>query len=77
MDFLLAFLITGLAASGGWIAWGIGRGWSARRVRRERLRLAQARAAAEIRRAEVTAHLRELELADEVYRDFVSRHPER
>jgi hypothetical protein len=73
MDFLLAFAVTGLAASGGWIAWAAVRGWSRARERRHELRLARARAAADVRRAEV----REIELANETYQDFVRRHPER
>ncbi|MFI7523563.1 hypothetical protein [Micromonospora globbae] len=73
MDFLLAFALTGLVACGGWIAWGFARGWTRARDRRHELRLAQARAAAELRQAEI----REIELANETYQDFVRRHPER
>ncbi|WP_433528007.1 hypothetical protein ACQPYA_16695 [Micromonospora sp. CA-263727] len=73
MDFLLAFALTGLIATGGWIAWAAVRGWSRIRDRRHELRLARARSAAQIRRAE----LREIELANETYQDFVRRHPER
>ncbi|MET7969445.1 hypothetical protein [Micromonospora sp. NPDC005305] len=77
MDFLLAFAVTGLAASGGWIAWAAVRGWSCARDRRHELRLARARASADIRRAELAAQVREIELANETYEDFVRRHPER
>ncbi|MCW3817101.1 hypothetical protein ONA91_21870 [Micromonospora sp. DR5-3] len=77
MDFLLAFAVTGLAASGGWIAWAAVRSWSRIRDRRHELRLARARAAADIRRAELAAQVREIELANETYQDFVRRHPER
>ncbi|MEO3769119.1 hypothetical protein [Micromonospora sp. B9E7] len=72
MDFLLAFVLTGLVASSGWIVWGLARGWARTRDRRHQLRLARARSAAEVRRAEV----REIELANETYQDFVRRHPE-
>ncbi|MFF5180744.1 hypothetical protein ACFY2Q_22170 [Micromonospora sp. NPDC000316] len=72
MDFLLAFALTGVIASGGWIAWGATRGWAQARERRHQLRLAQARSAAEVRQAE----LREIELANETYQDFVRRHPD-
>ncbi|MDG4810666.1 hypothetical protein O7634_28250 [Micromonospora sp. WMMD1120] len=72
MDFLLAFVITGLVASSGWIAWGLSRGWSRARARRHELHLAQARSAAALRQAEI----REIELANETYQDFVRRHPE-
>ncbi|MBM0279029.1 hypothetical protein [Micromonospora tarensis] len=73
MDFLLAFVITGLVASSGWIVWGLSRGWARARNRRHELRIAQARSAAELRQAEI----REIELANETYRDFVRRHPEK
>ncbi|MEK8104811.1 hypothetical protein NKG94_05705 [Micromonospora sp. M12] len=72
MDFLLAFVLTGLVASSGWIAWGLARGWAGARDRRHQLHLARARSAAELRQAE----LREIELANETYQDFVRRHPE-
>ncbi|MEV1329451.1 hypothetical protein AB0J20_07725 [Micromonospora costi] len=73
MEFLLAFGLTGLVATSGWIAWAAARGWARARDRRHELRLARARAAAELRQAEV----RDLELANETYQDFVRRHPER
>ncbi|MBY8872554.1 hypothetical protein K7640_11990 [Micromonospora sp. PLK6-60] len=75
MEFLLAFLVTGLAASGGWIAWAGVRGWGRYRDRRHELALARARAEADVRRAELAAHLREIELANETYLDFKERHP--
>ncbi|MEU5726755.1 hypothetical protein ABZ783_33760 [Micromonospora sp. NPDC047738] len=40
------------------------------------LRLARACSAAELRRAELAAQVRELELANESYQDFIRRHPE-
>ena len=73
MEFLLAFALTGLVATGGWIAWAGVRGWSRFRDRRHELRLARARSAAQVRQAE----LRQAELANETYQDFVRRHPER
>lgn len=72
MDFLLAFVLTGLVASSGWIVWGLARAWARVRDERHQLRLARARSAAELRQAEV----REIELANETYQDFVRRHPE-
>lgn len=75
MDFLLAFVLTGLVASGGWIAWAAVRGWSRFRDRRHELALTRARAEADLRRAELAAHVRELELASETYEDFKRRHP--
>ncbi|WP_091639132.1 hypothetical protein [Micromonospora pallida] len=76
MEFLLAFVVTGLAASGGWIAWAGVRGWSRYRNRRHELALARVRAEAVVRQAELEAHVRELELASETYEDFKRRHPE-
>lgn len=76
VDFLLAFVVTGLAASGGWLIWGAGRAWSRRRQRRHELRVAQEYARAETRRAELEARVREQELANEVYQDFARRHPD-
>ncbi|GAA0406960.1 hypothetical protein GCM10009541_57620 [Micromonospora gifhornensis] len=73
MEFLLAFALTGLLATGGWIAYAGVRGWSRFRDRRHEVRLARAQAAAEIRQAE----LRQAELANETYQDFVRRHPQR
>ncbi|GAB3932202.1 hypothetical protein [Micromonospora vulcania] len=75
MDFLLAFVLTGLVASSGWIAWALVRGWARARDRRHELRLAQARSVSEVRRAELAAQVREIELANETYQDFVRRHP--
>ncbi|KAB1946728.1 hypothetical protein F8271_05980 [Micromonospora sp. ALFpr18c] len=72
MDFLLAFALTGLVASSGWIVWGLSRGWARTRDRRHQVRLARARSAAELRQAEV----RKIELDNETYQDFVRRHPE-
>ncbi|WDZ84143.1 hypothetical protein [Micromonospora cathayae] len=77
MEFLLAFVVTGLAASGGWIAWYGVRGWSRYRDRRHELALTRARSEAQVRQAELAAHVRELELANETYEDFKRRHPER
>ncbi|MGC4746660.1 hypothetical protein ACLQ28_13495 [Micromonospora sp. DT201] len=77
MDFLLAFVLTGLVASSGWIVWGLGRSWARARYRRHELQLARARSTAEVRQAELTAEVREMELANETYQDFVRRHPER
>lgn len=75
MEFLLAFVVTGLAACGGWLVWGIGRQWSRwSRQRHERL-LARARADADIRQAEVQANAREQQLANEIYQDFARRNP--
>ncbi|MET8353184.1 MULTISPECIES: hypothetical protein [unclassified Micromonospora] len=76
MDFLLAFALTGLVACGGWIAWAVVRALARARDRRHELRLAQARSAVELRQAELTARVREQELANETYQDFVRRHPE-
>ncbi|MBQ0902132.1 hypothetical protein [Micromonospora sp. U21] len=76
MDFLLAFVLTGLVACSGWIAWAVARAWARARDRRHELRLAQARSVAELRQAELTARVREQELANETYQDFVRRHPE-
>jgi len=71
MDFLLAFVITGLAATSGWIVWGVYRAVRARTLRRHELALAREHELTERQRLE----LRERELADEVYRDFTERHP--
>jgi hypothetical protein len=76
VEFLLAFLVTGLAASGGWLVWGLLRWWSTRRARRHELAVERTRAQAQIRQAELAAHLRELELAAEAYEDFARRHPD-
>lgn len=76
MDFLLAFVVTALAASGGWLLWGVARAWSRSRQRRHELRVAQEYARAETRRAELEARVREQELANEVYQDFTRRHPD-
>ncbi|GAB3143113.1 hypothetical protein GCM10027290_18960 [Micromonospora sonneratiae] len=76
MDFLLAFVVAGLAATGGWLVWGAGRFLSTWRRRRHELRLARIRATAEIQQKERELDLRERELANETYQDFVRRHPE-
>ena len=76
MDFLLAFVITGLVATSGWLIWGGTRFLATWRRRRHEVRLAQIQADSELRRAQIEADLRERELANEVYRDFVRRHPE-
>lgn len=70
VDFLLAFVVTALAATGGWIVWGAYRGLRARTQRRYELAMVRERELTERRRLE----LREQELADEVYRDFAERH---
>lgn len=69
MEFLLAFVLTMLLATGGWIVWGARNVLRARAARRHELELARERELTERKRLE----LREQELADEVYRDFVTR----
>ncbi|MFJ6195530.1 hypothetical protein [Micromonospora sp. NPDC092111] len=75
MEFLLAFVVTGLAAGGGWLVWGAGRQWTRYRRRRHELLVARTYAEGEIRRAEIAAELREQELANQIYQDFSRRHP--
>lgn len=69
MEFLLAFVLTILLATGGWIVWGVRNALHARTARRHELELARERELTERKRLE----LRERELADEVYRDFTTR----
>lgn len=69
MDFLLAFVVTGLAATGGWLVWGVQRGLRSRRQRRHELALARERELTERARLQLRAR----ELDDQIYRDFAGR----
>jgi hypothetical protein len=69
MEFLLAFVLTMLLATGGWIVWGARNALHARNRRRHEIELARERELTERKRLE----LRERELADEIYRDFTTR----
>lgn len=69
MEFLLAFVVTILLATGGWIAWGARNALRARAERRHELELARERELTERKRLE----LRERELDDQIYRDFATR----
>ncbi|HWM00829.1 MAG TPA: hypothetical protein VNP92_00665 [Actinophytocola sp.] len=69
MEFLLAFVLTMLLATGGWIVWGARNALHARTRRRHALEMARERELTERKRLE----LRERELADEIYRDFTTR----
>jgi predicted amino acid dehydrogenase len=77
MEYLLVYGVTALAASGGWIVWGAARWIARRRKRAFLLALTREREQTERRRLELEAQRRELEIANEVYQDFVRRHPDR
>lgn len=69
MEFLLAFVVTILLATGGWIVWGARNALRGRAQRRHELELARERELTERKRLE----LRERELDDQMYRDFTTR----
>jgi hypothetical protein len=72
MDFLLAFIVTALAATGGWIVWGARRALAERTRRRHELALVREHELTERRRIE----LRQQEQANQTYLDFKARHPD-
>jgi len=69
MEFLAAFVVTMLLATGGWIVWGARNALRARIERRHALEIARERELTERKRLE----LRERELDDQLYRDFTTR----
>jgi hypothetical protein len=75
MDYLLAYVVTGLFVTGGYLVYGLLRAWSTARKRRHELRIARMQVEAELRQAELETRVREMELANEIYQDFKRRHP--
>lgn len=69
VQFLLAFLCTAFAATGGWIVWGVQRALKTRLQRKHELALAREREITERARVELEREA----LADRVYRDFADR----
>jgi len=65
----VAFVVTMLLATGGWIVWGARNALRARAERRLALEIARERELTEHKRLE----LRERELDDQMYRDFTTR----
>lgn len=72
VDFLLAFVVTALAATGGWIVWGAKRALTERTRRRHELALTREHELTERKRLELLHQ----EQANHTYLDFKSRHPD-